>query len=262
MRPLSFLSGLTIGTLIMGSVVSAWTGPTQTAPAGNVLAPINAGPTAQVKNGSLGVNSLAVYGNTILNGTNLYLNFGTTAGSGGYGIRDNSGTLEFKSTGGSWNTLTTAITNVLGIGAVTQIKFADGTTQTSAVSGYTGTMQNPVSSTVTPNPSLALSGTFAVTYTQTATIQNGLVKSVANTSGRATMSEPRCAGRYCTAQWPGGNYNARAICTSSGYVYVSNASIFTPGAYGNWDSTQGKFAPGDPSCTGSCSRVSSVTCSF
>ena len=132
MRPLSFLSGLTLGTLIMGSIVSAWTGPTQTAPGGNVSAPINVGSIDQVKSAGLGVNSLAVYGNTILNGTNVYLNFGTTAGSGGYGIRDNAGTLEFKSTGGSWNTLTTAITNVLGIGAVTLIKFADGTTQTSA----------------------------------------------------------------------------------------------------------------------------------
>ena len=94
-------------------MVSAWTGPSQTAPAGNVNAPINVGSTAQIKNGSLGVNSLAVYGNTILSGAGLYLNFGNTAGAGGYGIRDNGGTLEFKSTGGLWTNLTTIIQNYL-----------------------------------------------------------------------------------------------------------------------------------------------------
>ncbi len=31
-----------------------------------------------------------------------YLNFGTTAGESGYGIRDNSGTIEYKASGGSW----------------------------------------------------------------------------------------------------------------------------------------------------------------
>jgi hypothetical protein len=31
-----------------------------------------------------------------------YLNFGTTAGSTGYGFRDNSGTMQFKNSGGSW----------------------------------------------------------------------------------------------------------------------------------------------------------------
>jgi hypothetical protein len=37
-----------------------------------------------------------------------YSNFGTTAGTGGYGIRDNSGTIQFKSSGGSWTNLGTA----------------------------------------------------------------------------------------------------------------------------------------------------------
>ena len=31
-----------------------------------------------------------------------YLNFGTTAGTSGYGLRDNAGTLELKGSGGSW----------------------------------------------------------------------------------------------------------------------------------------------------------------
>lgn len=34
-----------------------------------------------------------------------YVNFGSTAGSSGYGIRDNSGTVEVKNSGGSWSAL-------------------------------------------------------------------------------------------------------------------------------------------------------------
>jgi hypothetical protein len=37
-----------------------------------------------------------------------YLNFGTTTGTSGYGFRDNSGTLEFKNSGGVWNSVNTA----------------------------------------------------------------------------------------------------------------------------------------------------------
>jgi len=35
-------------------------------------------------------------------GDDAYLNFGTTAGSGGYGIQDDAGTMKFKNSGGSW----------------------------------------------------------------------------------------------------------------------------------------------------------------
>jgi len=41
----------------------------------------------------------------LLKGTNRYLNFGTTSGTTGYGIRDNAGAIEFKSSGGAWGSL-------------------------------------------------------------------------------------------------------------------------------------------------------------
>ncbi len=91
-----------VAMLAVSSSALAWTGPTQTPPNGNVSAPINIGTTAQVKNGGLSVNSLAVFGNTIISGVSRYLNFGTTAGATGYGIRDNAGVMEVKSSGGSW----------------------------------------------------------------------------------------------------------------------------------------------------------------
>ena len=133
---LLFIGGVAFGTMCSSLIVSAWTGPSSTAPNGNVSAPLNVGSTAQVKNGSLGVNSLAIYGDAILAGTNLYLNFGTTAGSAGYGIRDNAGTLEFKNTGGSWNNFTNSVLNILGADAITSLKFSDGTAQTTSAGNY------------------------------------------------------------------------------------------------------------------------------
>ncbi|MDZ4226934.1 MAG: hypothetical protein U1D26_00480, partial [Patescibacteria group bacterium] len=71
--------------LLFAFSVSAWTGPTASPPNGNVPAPVNVGTTDQVKNASLGLNGLAVFGNAILSGLSRYLNFGSTAGSSGYG---------------------------------------------------------------------------------------------------------------------------------------------------------------------------------
>lgn len=97
------------------SVVSigyAWTDPTGSPPTNNVAAPINVSTNAQEKFGGLYISdllegdSLAVYGNTILGGSNRYLNFGTTAGDAGYGIRDNAGTMQYKnSADSSWTNL-------------------------------------------------------------------------------------------------------------------------------------------------------------
>lgn len=48
--------------LLVASALSAWTGPTATAPGGNVAAPINVGTTDQVKNAGISVNALTVFG--------------------------------------------------------------------------------------------------------------------------------------------------------------------------------------------------------
>jgi hypothetical protein len=58
-----------------------------------------------------------------------YLNAGGTAGSGGYGIRDNSGTMEFKNTGGAWASIAT------GSGASLSAGGADGNIQYNDGSG-------------------------------------------------------------------------------------------------------------------------------
>lgn len=95
----------------------AWTGPSQSPPAGNTDAPIDVGTASQIKNGNIGVNGLAVFGNAVLAGTNSYLNFGASSGSNGYGVRDNNGTLEFKNSGGSWSSIQSTVFNLMGSGA-------------------------------------------------------------------------------------------------------------------------------------------------
>lgn len=46
-------------------------------------------------------HALDVAGNLGLN-TGAYINWGATDGESGYGIRDSGGTLQYKSSGGTW----------------------------------------------------------------------------------------------------------------------------------------------------------------
>ena len=98
---------IAIALLFLASVVASWTGPTASPPSGNVPAPVNVGSTDQVKDASLGVNGLAVFGNAIVQASS-YLNWGTTAGSAGYGFRDNGGTMQARNSGGAWSNIVTS----------------------------------------------------------------------------------------------------------------------------------------------------------
>jgi len=140
MRVATFSVGIIIGAIVFSgaSVILAWTGPTASPPNNNVAAPINVGTIDQIKNAGIGMNSLAVFGNAIISTVSGYLNFGPTVGSAGYGFRDNAGTMEFKNSGGIWRDLGSSIQAYLSMGAVTLIKFSDGTTQTTAASSTGG----------------------------------------------------------------------------------------------------------------------------
>jgi hypothetical protein len=59
--------------------------------------------TNEFLRGEMGNHILAIYG------SNGYLNFGTTLGTSGYGIRDNGGVMEFKDSGGSWTTFASLV---------------------------------------------------------------------------------------------------------------------------------------------------------
>ena len=63
-------------------------------------------PTQKIGIGTTSPLSLLdVFGNAILSGANRYLNFGDATSTAGYGIRDNSGVIEFKNNAGSWAAL-------------------------------------------------------------------------------------------------------------------------------------------------------------
>lgn len=57
-----------------------------------------------ISGGTYGINITPATG-TVLFPASAYLNFGTTTGDSGYGFRDNSGTMQFKNSGGSWISL-------------------------------------------------------------------------------------------------------------------------------------------------------------
>ena len=61
-----FILGLTLA--IFATTAIAWTGPSGTPPNNNVAAPINVSTSNQIKDGSLGVGALAVYGNQYTQG--------------------------------------------------------------------------------------------------------------------------------------------------------------------------------------------------
>ena len=96
----TLVTALAVGGLCVPLIALAWTPASGTAPSNDASSPINVSSTAQVKNGNLGLNGLAVFGNSILQASS-YLNWGATAGNSGYGIWDNAGTLNFKNAGGS-----------------------------------------------------------------------------------------------------------------------------------------------------------------
>jgi len=68
LRQLFFILTLAFCGLLAASALSAWTGPTASAPDGNVAAPVNVGTTDQVKKGGLSVNAFAAFGNAYVSG--------------------------------------------------------------------------------------------------------------------------------------------------------------------------------------------------
>jgi hypothetical protein len=65
-RQLFVLLFISFAVFLAASVLQAWTGPTATAPNGNVAAPINVGTTDQVKDGGLSLDALAVFGSSYI----------------------------------------------------------------------------------------------------------------------------------------------------------------------------------------------------
>jgi len=79
-------------TLGVTYVYAAWVGPTAAPPGNNTDAPINTGTTDQIKNGGLGLGSLAVFGNSAFSG---YMKVGSTTATCNTSL---GGALRFNTT--------------------------------------------------------------------------------------------------------------------------------------------------------------------
>ncbi len=192
------------------NIVDAWTGPTASPPNANVSAPVNVGNVPQTKAGGFYVNNLlesntlAVYGNSILGGSNRYLNWGTTVGSGGYGIRDNAGTLEFKNSGGIWAAFA-------GGGGVPWI--TSGNNIYNSNSGNVGIGETNPSAKLS-FPSLSSTAADGITWYSTSPLEYGIYK----TGG----------------SWSGPNYQqlqlnwATGVVIDGGSVYGKSGTVLQP----------------------------------
>jgi hypothetical protein len=74
--------------------------------------------------GVMTFSSTPVLSSGVRSAAGTYLSFGSTYGSTGYGIRDNSGTLEYKNSGGSWAAVGSGGGGTPG-GSNTQVQFND-----------------------------------------------------------------------------------------------------------------------------------------
>jgi len=61
------------------------------------------------------LSALDVYGNLSITGLNRYVNFGSATGTDGYGIRDNSGVMQWKNASGQWNNFSTKINHIVNV---------------------------------------------------------------------------------------------------------------------------------------------------
>ncbi len=92
MRSRSFLAGLTLGFILLGTLALSQPVNTQVAIAINQL-----------------VTGITPF-TALRTAASSYINWGTTQGTSGYGLRDNAGTIEAKNSGGSWLPLPTSST--------------------------------------------------------------------------------------------------------------------------------------------------------
>lgn len=99
--------------------------------------------SALFENGRVGIgtenplSALDVAGSAILSGDSNYLNFGASAGEGGYGIRDNSGTLQFKNANGTWTDIGSGSGLLVATSTTAALASATSTDSTTDVSGQT-----------------------------------------------------------------------------------------------------------------------------
>jgi len=105
-------------------------------------------------------HTLDVFGNIGLTAS-YYINWGTTDGETGYGLRDNSGTIQYKNSGGAWSNFVTSSPDPLTGTAGQTITFGANGSQAATSILYIDSTNNKVGvGTTTPSSTLDVAGTL------------------------------------------------------------------------------------------------------
>lgn len=127
------------------------------------------------------VAKLDVYGNLILSGPNRYLNFYEISGVNGYGFRDNSGTLQYKNSGGDWANIGSGGggSGTVSAGTTGQFPYyaGDGTSLTATSSIFISTAGKIGIGTTSPTEKLNIIGNLLLEGTIVESEQNTLDES-------------------------------------------------------------------------------------
>ena len=127
---------------------------------------------------SSGPWQLTVGGNELIQGTNRYLNFGTTASAGGYGFRDLAGVMQFKNAAGDWTDIGTgggSGSGTVNFGNQGYVAYyaADGTALSPSTL-YIDDYGNIGMDTAFPDAKLSIQGTDTSELTNALTIKDGM----------------------------------------------------------------------------------------
>jgi hypothetical protein len=120
---------------------------------------------------TLSSNLLTIAGDLALQADG-YINFGSTTGSTGYGIRDNAGTMEFKDSTGSW-----ASFQSLATGSQTQWQLVD-----KVLSPDNSTLDLAVGGTATSSAKFLVEGLTGETFINANSLTDGFGLSMVSTS--------------------------------------------------------------------------------
>jgi hypothetical protein len=190
-------------------------------------------------------------GNLAIGTGSGYLNFGTTAGTSGFGFRDNGGTLQFKkSTADTWNDLTAGGGGGTPGGSTTQVQFNNA----GAFGGDSGfTYAGSGALTIT---GAAATNALSVTTTSTTSGATAVYGQATGTTGLTYGAQFTAAGNgsgtsavYGVAvHTTGTNYGGRfGSVSSSGtgvYGYASSTSGTTYGVYADASANTGGVGTG------------------
>ncbi|AEP10671.1 tail fiber domain-containing protein [Micavibrio aeruginosavorus] len=175
---------------------------------------------------------------------NMYLNWGTTRGSGGYGIRDNAGTIECKNSGGAW---ANCVQTSLALSALTAATAANTINNAANTQTWQWNSMTTGDGMVITSSSVTSGQVLTVSATNTANTGQSIYASNNSTANNASAL-------YGYASGASGAHNAVAGVNNSttGRGVVGNATATsgaTTGVYGVVSSTAGKAIHGNAVAT-------------